>query len=107
METNHNRPTGLRPPTQFSASTRGLHEITESQSNARSQPSSLLPSITSGIKRPVPAPASQSAAKRGTLAQAAGEYPIKRGPYTSNIGRSQQGSSLKDLVSLEFPFTNL
>ncbi|KXJ92900.1 P-loop containing nucleoside triphosphate hydrolase protein [Microdochium bolleyi] len=95
------RPTGLRQPRpisrhQFSASTSNvtsaLHEISDSQSNARSQ----IAQPALGSKR-VLQPVVQPEAKRQTLADRAG-YPGR--PPTSSVqgSRSVKGIALKDVA---------
>ncbi|KAI1768037.1 kinesin-domain-containing protein [Hypoxylon sp. FL1150] len=84
-ESLHHRATGLPkamtriPPPQFTSSisgANGLHEMTNSQSNARSQLPSSIPAMN-GVKRSVPAPAIQPEPKRKPLYEKAGEFPAK------------------------------
>lgn len=96
------RGTGIQKPMtripQFSTSVSnasGLYEMTNSQSNMRSQPTSSIPAMN-GLKRSVPMPAVQSDAKRVPLSRRAGEFPDK--PTTSSHHASQnvRGMSLRD-----------
>ncbi|KAI2608757.1 kinesin-domain-containing protein [Hypoxylon fragiforme] len=101
-ENMQQRGTGIQKPMtripQFSTSVSnasGLYEMTNSQSNMRSQPTSSIPAMN-GLKRSVPMPAVQSDAKRVPLSRRAGEFPDK--PTTSSHHASQnvRGMSLRD-----------
>ncbi|KAF3023111.1 kinesin-like nuclear fusion protein [Neopestalotiopsis sp. 37M] len=114
-ETSINKPSGLprlgasttsRLPQLHSSSAmshHGLHEITESQTNTRSQSAMAPPSLT-GIKRGLQPPVSQSEPKRKTLAEkAATEFPqatTKSGLVAPTPVRSTiKGTSLRDMQS--------
>ncbi|KAI1637506.1 P-loop containing nucleoside triphosphate hydrolase protein [Biscogniauxia mediterranea] len=75
----------------------GLQEISDSQSNARAQPS--LAGSNAGLKRGLPAPVSQPDAKRKNLVERAGsEFPAKLGgPLGATSTRNIKGATLKDL----------
>ncbi|KAH8652207.1 P-loop containing nucleoside triphosphate hydrolase protein [Xylariales sp. PMI_506] len=97
MDTENSvKPSGLRPPSSlrmpnFSSSTNGhgLHEITDSQTNTRSQYAMVPPSSLGGLKRGLPTagastsgpapPRAQPEPKRKTLAERSGtEFPNAR-----------------------------
>ncbi|KAI2602449.1 kinesin-domain-containing protein [Hypoxylon sp. NC1633] len=94
--------TGIQKPStripQFSTSVsngNGLNEMTDSQSNMRSQPSSSIPAVN-GVKRSVPTPAVQSDAKRVPLAKRAGEFPDKSVATSQLTSQNVRGISLRD-----------
>ncbi|KAI0159913.1 kinesin-domain-containing protein [Hypoxylon sp. FL1284] len=102
-ETLQQRPTGLPKATmstrlpQLASSVsgaNGLHEMTSSQSNMRSQPSSSIPA-TSGLKRGLPTPAVQPEPKRKPLSEKAGEFPTKSAP-SQPASRNVRSIALKD-----------
>ncbi|KAI1499716.1 P-loop containing nucleoside triphosphate hydrolase protein [Biscogniauxia marginata] len=76
----------------------GLQEITDSQSNARAQPS-MVTGPNAGLKRCLPAPVSQPDAKRKNLVERAGsEFPAKAGAIPGATGtRNVKGATLKEL----------
>ncbi|KAI0139500.1 kinesin-domain-containing protein [Hypoxylon sp. NC0597] len=99
---NVHRPTGLVKPStripQFSTSvsnTNGLHEMTNSQSNVRSQPTTSIPAAN-GLKRGVPTPAVQSDAKRVPLYKRAAEFPDKSNSSYQLTSQNVKGVSLRD-----------
>ncbi|KAI0118969.1 kinesin-domain-containing protein [Daldinia grandis] len=85
--------TGIPRPGSISNGS-GLHEMTSSQSNVRSQPSSSIPAAH-GLKRSVPAPAVQSDAKRVPLSKRAGEH-TSTSSTTYQPTQSLRGMALKD-----------
>lgn len=96
------RPSGLKAPMKIqipatlsgSQQGHGLHEITESQNNARSQYANAGPSGT--LKRNVPAPAFNPEAKRKPVG--IGMEFHNKGSVTSTTGaKTVKASSLKDL----------
>ncbi|KAI2621019.1 kinesin-domain-containing protein [Hypomontagnella submonticulosa] len=102
METENaqHRATGLQKPTtripQFSTSVSNasiLHEMTGSQSNVRSQPTSSIPG-TNGLKRGVPTPAIQPEPKRVPLSQRAAAFPDKSSSQLTS--QNVKGMSLRD-----------
>ncbi|KAI0848534.1 hypothetical protein F5Y00DRAFT_82387 [Daldinia vernicosa] len=88
--------TGIPRPGSIS-NVSGLHEMTSSQTNVRSQPSSSIPAAH-GLKRSVPAPAVQSDAKRVPLSKRAGEH-ASTSITTYQPTQSLRGMALKDVVS--------
>ncbi|KAI0540231.1 P-loop containing nucleoside triphosphate hydrolase protein [Xylaria digitata] len=103
MEENVSRPSGIKPPAtklptpvSFSSSYRsqGLHEITDSQNNARSQYATA--GSTGGLKRNAPAPAAVPDAKRKPLVTGT-EYQGKTLTTLIAGAKNVKGSSLKDL----------
>ncbi|RYP56763.1 hypothetical protein DL771_011631 [Monosporascus sp. 5C6A] len=110
------RPSGIRPPSTIAASSRlpqfsasmsqgssfGLHEMSDSQSNARAQ-QSMVPQVSTSLKRGPSHPVFQPDPKRKTLAEKAGsEFP---GPWNNptagpaSTSRSvAKGYSLKDVT---------
>ncbi|KAK9780350.1 putative Kinesin motor domain-containing protein [Seiridium cardinale] len=109
-----NKPSGLprpgsvagtsRLPQSFSASTshQALHEITESQTNTRSQYAMGPPSL-SGIKRGAQGLVTQPDPKRKTLAERGGtEFPqatSRSGLVAPTPARNLRGTSLRDMQS--------
>ncbi|KAK3326236.1 hypothetical protein B0H66DRAFT_152217 [Apodospora peruviana] len=80
------RGSGLRAPTRWNVSAApatGLQEITESQSNARAQPSTMLP--PQGTKRALNGNLTQPEPKRKTLVERAGE-PTPKPSSLPSIG---------------------
>ncbi|KAI1266696.1 hypothetical protein F5Y18DRAFT_363850 [Xylariaceae sp. FL1019] len=102
MDESSARPSGLRPPSKLpltAASTNnGLQEITDSQTNARSQYNTL----NGPQKRPVPPPGSSlPATKRRPLAERAGSDFPARPPSSVSYVRPpsrSQGASLRELT---------
>ncbi|OTB18797.1 hypothetical protein K445DRAFT_314654 [Daldinia sp. EC12] len=87
--------TGIpRPPSSSISTGSGLHEMTSSQSNVRSQPSSSIPAAH-GLKRSVPAPAVQSDAKRVPLSKRAEQFGAST-TSTYQPTQSLRGMALKD-----------
>ncbi|OTB00421.1 hypothetical protein M426DRAFT_324289 [Hypoxylon sp. CI-4A] len=110
-ENVQHRATGLQKPStripQFSSSvsgSMGLHEMTNSQSNVRSQPTSSIPAAH-GLKRGVPAPAIQSDAKRVPLSKRVGEFPTKSA-VTQPTSQNVRGMSLRDTARSNSTSTN-
>ncbi|KAI4864609.1 kinesin-domain-containing protein [Hypoxylon rubiginosum] len=102
-ESLQHKPTGIpkaastRIP-QFSSSVsgaNGLHEMTNSQSNVRSQPMSSI-SAMNGLKRGVPTPAIQPEPKRKPLSEQAGEFPAKS-TASQPTSRNVRSMTLKDI----------
>ncbi|XXG99719.1 hypothetical protein Hte_006060 [Hypoxylon texense] len=132
-ESLQQRPTGIPkaptriPQSQFSSSVsgaNGLHEMTNSQSNVRSQPVSSIPA-TNGLKRGAPAPgannsvighpdrvysqkqttAIQPEPKRKPLSEQAGEFPAK--PTASQpTSRNMKSFALKDMGRSNYTSNN-
>ncbi|KAM0817848.1 putative Kinesin motor domain-containing protein [Seiridium cardinale] len=114
-----NKPSGLprpgsvtgtsRLPQSFSASTshQALHEITESQTNTRSQYAMGPPSL-SGIKRGAQGLVTQPDPKRKTLAERGGtEFPqatSRSGLVAPTPARNLRGTSLRDMQSVSHGF---
>ncbi|KAI1101236.1 kinesin-domain-containing protein [Jackrogersella minutella] len=101
-ENMQHRTTGLQRPItkipQFStsvANSSGLHEMTNSQNNVRSQPTSSIPA-THGLKRSVPTPAVQSDAKRVPLSKRAADFPDKYSAASQLPSQNIKGMSLRD-----------
>ncbi|RYP05861.1 hypothetical protein DL765_009702 [Monosporascus sp. GIB2] len=110
------RPSGIRPPSTIAASSRlpqfsasisqsssfGLHEMSDSQSNARA-PQSMVPQVSTSLKRGPSHPVSQPDPKRKTLAEKAGtEFPSRSnnpsvGPASTSRSVAK-GYSLKDVT---------
>ncbi|RYP42319.1 hypothetical protein DL767_000241 [Monosporascus sp. MG133] len=110
------RPSGIRPPSTIAASSRlpqfsasisqssglGLHEMSDSQSNARAQ-QSMAPQVGTSLKRGPSHPVFQPDPKRKTLAEKAGtEFPgrwnnLSAGPASTSRSVAK-GYSLKDVT---------
>ncbi|RYP78276.1 hypothetical protein DL770_006915 [Monosporascus sp. CRB-9-2] len=110
------RPSGIRPPSTIAANSRlpqfsasmsqsssfGLHEMSDSQSNARAQ-QSLVPQAGTSLKRGPSHPVFQPDPKRKTLAEKAGtEFPGRwnnpsAGPASTSRSVAK-GYSLKDVT---------
>ncbi|KAI1814511.1 P-loop containing nucleoside triphosphate hydrolase protein [Poronia punctata] len=111
MEDHTTRKTGLKPPTTripFTSSTQssiaGLHEMSDSQHNARVQ--YAAPVSSSGTKRNAPAPAIVSDPKRKAFQGGASFHG--RPATASTTGTKAVGASLKDLNGpLRLPSTNI
>ncbi|KAI0124054.1 P-loop containing nucleoside triphosphate hydrolase protein [Xylariales sp. AK1849] len=137
-ENSINRPSGLRPPSavsrlpQFSSSSSttapGLHEISDSQSNTRAQPSAMAPPPPKGLKRGPQSlgttntqddvfgsayshkmiAVAQPEPKRMTMAERAGtEFPgSKSGIVAPTASRNMmKGTSLRDMTSTRPPIS--